>query len=309
MSNIVFSQGLYELMDSYDGFIIDQWGVLHNGIKPYDGVIDALEHLKEKNKQVIILSNSAKRADYNISRMKKLGLKPSLYDQVVTSGEVTWTGLKEQKMPPFENIGKKCYLISRSGDKELLEGLDIELVSNIEDAQFILITSIDSKSCSIEDMDKDLKKAVSKRIPAICANPDVVTVFGHERMPGPGAIAQRYQELGGAAHYIGKPHKTIFRHSVSLFKKVIPSKILVIGDSIQHDIAGGMGVDIDTAFIEGGIHSSSFKKGMTPDQKRKTMEHIIQSYGGIRPTLVMETLIWQTPEAALHERERARSKN
>jgi len=305
---MTFSQGLYELMDSYDGFIMDQWGVLHNGLHPYDGVIDTLNHLKHRKKQVIILSNSAKRSSDNIERLKKLGIKHGLYKAVVSAGEVTWQGLKEQKDAPFKGLGKKCYLISRPDDESLIEGLDIELVTDIEEAQFILITSFDQASTRMEALEADLKKAVGKRIPAICANPDMVTVYGHERSIGPGAIAKRYQELGGAAHYIGKPHKTIFRYCLSLFEDLIPSRILVIGDSIQHDIAGGVSVDLDTAFITAGIHASAFKPGMPVEQKRKVMEQLAQGYGDIRPTWVLDGLIWQTPEAALRERERARMK-
>jgi HAD superfamily hydrolase (TIGR01459 family) len=308
MSNMTFSHGLYELMDSYDGFIMDQWGVLHNGLHPYDGVLDSLNHLKQRKKQVIILSNSAKRSSDNIERLRRLGIKPGLYKDVVSAGEVTWRGLKEQKDAPFKGLGKKCYLISRPDDKSLLEDLDIELVTNIEQAQFILITSFDPAGMKIEDLEPIFRKAVAKHIPAICANPDMVTVYGHERSIGPGAVAQRYNELGGAAHYIGKPHKTIFRYCVSLFDKIIPSRILVIGDSIQHDIAGGVSVDLDTAFITAGIHATAFKPGMTSEQKRKILEQLAQGYGGIRPTWVLDSLTWQTPEAALRERERARMK-
>lgn len=304
----VFSQGLYELMDSYDGFILDQWGVLHHGIQPYDGVIDTLHHLKQQKKQVIILSNSAKRAEDNVERLKKLGIKPTLYRHMVTAGEVTWHGLKEQKDPPFKGLGTRCYLISRPDDRSLLEGLDLEIVQNIEEAQFILITSFDFPTMKIEDLEPILKKAVVKRIPAICANPDMVTVYGQERAPGPGAVAKRYAELGGGAHYIGKPHKAVFRYCLSLFDGIIPSRILMIGDSIQHDIIGGANVDLDTAFVTGGIHASAFKAGMSPDQKRKVTEHLCQGYGETRPNLILDGLIWQTPEAALRERERARMK-
>ncbi len=308
MTTMTFCQGLYEMMDSYDGFIMDQWGVLHNGIQPYDGVLDSLNHLKARKKQVVILSNSAKRSEDNVERLKRLGIKSSHYKAVVTAGEVTWQGLKEQKEAPFKDIGQKCFLISRPDDKALLSGLDVELVSDIEEAQFILITSFDSPTAKIEDLDVPFKLAVKKRLPAICANPDMVTVFGNERAVGPGAIAKRYHELGGAVHLVGKPHKTIFRYCLQMFDGVIPSRILVIGDSLQHDIAGGMGVTIDTAFITSGIHASAFKAGMSPEQKRKAMEHLSQSSGGIRPNWVLDSLIWQTPEAALRERERARMK-
>ncbi len=304
----MFSQGLYELMDSYDGFIMDQWGVLHNGVAAYDGVIDTLNHLKQRKKQVIILSNSAKRSDDNVERLKKLGIKPTMYKEVVTAGEVTWQGLKEQKDPPFKGLGNKCYLISRPDDFALLDGLPIERVHDIEEAQFILITGFDSTNNKLEDLDPVFKRAVIKRLPAICANPDMVTVYGHERALGPGAVAKRYHELGGMAHLIGKPHKTIFRHCLGLFDGVIPSRILMIGDSMQHDVAGAMAVDVDTAFITQGIHSSQFKPGLSVEQKRKVMEHLAQVYGGIRPNWVLDSLVWQTAEAALRERERARMK-
>lgn len=308
MSTMTLCSGLYELMDSYDGFIMDQWGVLHNGLQAYDGVLETLNHLKQRKKQVVILSNSAKRSEDNVERLKKLGIKPALYKAVVTAGEVTWQGLKQQADAPFKDIGNKCFLISRPDDRALLSGLDVEVVEDIEEAQFILITGFDSPNKKLEDLDADFKKAVVKRLPAFCANPDMVTLYGHERAVGPGAVAKRYHELGGMAHLIGKPHKTIFRYALGLFDNIIPSRVLVIGDSLQHDIAGAIGVDLDGAFITSGIHASAFKGDMSSEQKRKVMEHLAQSYGGIRPNWVLDSLVWQTAEAALRERERARMK-
>jgi HAD superfamily hydrolase (TIGR01459 family) len=274
-------------------------------LHPYDGAVDALNHLKQRKKQVVILSNSGKRSDDNVERLKKLGIKPSLYKAVVSAGEVTWQGLKEQKEAPFKGLGAKCYLIARDGDRSLLRDLDIEVVEDVADANFILITGFDSHM-KVDDLDPVFRKAVAKKIPAICANPDMITVYGHERGVGPGAVAKKYHELGGMAHLIGKPHKTIFRYCLQMFEDVIPSRILVIGDSLQHDIAGGIGADLDAAFVASGIHAGAFKPGMSDEQKRKTMEHLCQGYGGIRPTWVLDSLVWQTPEAALRERERAR---
>ncbi len=308
MSETDFCKGLYELTDSYDGFILDQWGVLHNGVQPYEGVIDALEHLRRHRKQVIILSNSAKRSAYNVERLKQLGFRQNLFQHVVTAGEVTWQGLKDRKDGIFQSIGKRCYLITRGNDKSLLQGLEhIELVAEVEESDFILITGTDAPQKTLEDYEPLLRKATARRIPAVCANPDMITVFGNEQAMGPGAIAKRYQELGGVAHFIGKPHKHIFRYCLGLFKDVIPSKVLVVGDSLYHDVAGGIAVDLDTAFVMSGIHEKMFKSGMSFDQKKKAVEHLILNYGA-RPKWVLESLIWQSAEAALRDRERARMK-
>jgi len=307
MLETAFSEGLYEFMDSYDGFIIDQWGVLHDGVKPYEGVLDVLQQLKAQKKQVVILSNSGKRSDYNKSRLKQLGFKPTTFKAVVSAGEVTWQGLKNRDTDVFDGLGENVYLINRGGDRALLEGLDINVVEQVEDANFILITGVDAPKKTIEDYEPILRQAVTKGIPAICANPDIVTLFGHERAMGPGAVAMRYQEFGGVAHFIGKPHNPIFKHCLSLFDDVMPARVLVIGDSLYHDVAGGLAMDLDTAFITSGIHAKAFKPELTSDQKHKNMEQLVQNYGA-RPNWVLNGLIWQTPAAALRERERARMK-
>ena len=133
MSKTKFCQGISDISDSYQAFILDQWGVLHNGDKPYDGVIECLKELKGRNKHIIILSNSGKRAAQNRETLSNLGITPGLYDDIVTSGELTWQGLNDQKEGVFENIGKKCFLMSRNNDRSIIDGLDeVEVVDNVE---------------------------------------------------------------------------------------------------------------------------------------------------------------------------------
>ena len=300
VGNTSFCDGLYDLVDSYDGFILDQWGVLHDGIKPYDGILNALRQLKANNKQVIILSNSGKRSDYNKQRLAELGFKKTMYKEVISAGEVTWQGLKNRDEGIFKELADKkyCYLISRANDRSLLEGLDdIEVVDDIDDAEFILITGTDAPAKSIDDYEPILRQAAVRRIPAFCANPDEVTVFGNERAMGPGAIAKKYQEFGGVSHMIGKPYAPIFKHCINMFDDIIPSRMVMIGDSLYHDVAGANAIDMDSVFITGGLHAKEFKKLSTEEEKHRHVEHLIKQYVA-RPLWVMESLIWQSPEAA-----------
>ncbi|MCD8497905.1 MAG: hypothetical protein LRZ85_07400 [Alphaproteobacteria bacterium] len=124
-------QGISDISDSYSGFIIDQWGVLHDGEKPYDGVVECLKELKARGKYIIILSNSGKTADSNKERLKQIGIPSTLYNDIVTSGEMTWQGLQAQDEGIFKGLGKNCYLISRGGDKSILEGVDISVVDDL----------------------------------------------------------------------------------------------------------------------------------------------------------------------------------
>ena len=82
------------------------------------------------------LGDSGKTADANKDRLKKIGIGPSLYDVIVTSGEMTFRGLRDQNEGFFTDLGRNCYLMSRGGDRSIVDGLDIEIVDDINDADF-----------------------------------------------------------------------------------------------------------------------------------------------------------------------------
>lgn len=293
-----FCKGISDISDSYNAFIIDQWGVLHDGEKPYDGVIDCLKELKRRKKYIIILSNSGKRAEANKERLKGLGIGPTLYDEIVTSGEVTWTGLQQQNEGFFENIGKRCYLISRGNDRSYVDGLDIDLVENIEDAEFLLITGSDAPEKNlVDDYEPILKKAIRKRLKAICANPDSRGLIGKNNVMGPGMIARRYQDFGGVVHYIGKPHQPIFKHCVSLLQKqdIYPGQTVTIGDTMAHDILGSSAANIDTCLTMCGLHYGSFKACKDRTDLNRAINVLALQYNNVRPKFLVDRLKWGDP--------------
>ena len=72
----------------YDGFILDQYGVLHNGEHPLPGVLETLRELKQKSKKLIILSNTSSPAKSTLDKLRKLGFDPEWFDSgAVTGGE------------------------------------------------------------------------------------------------------------------------------------------------------------------------------------------------------------------------------
>lgn len=296
MSKTKFCQGISDISDSYNAFILDQWGVLHNGEKPYDGVIDCLKELKSRNKYVIILSNSGKRAEENAETLKNLGIGPSLYDTIVTSGEMTWQGLHDQADGVFKDIGKKCFLLSRGGDRSIVNGLkDIQVVDDIEDADFLLISGSDAPEKTMVDYyEPILKAAIRKRLKAICANPDNRALIGNSYTIGPGMIARRYEDFGGVVSYIGKPHKPIFQHCIKLLqtKGIYPGDTVMIGDTMAHDIMGAAAVEIDTCLVKCGIHWGAFKEARSLAEVDKILNVLIMQYHNIRPTYLVNMLQW-----------------
>jgi HAD superfamily hydrolase (TIGR01459 family) len=295
MAKTKFCQGISDISDSYSAFILDQWGVLHNGEHVYEGVIDCLKELKSRKKHIIILSNSGKRAEQNRERLKELGIGPSLYDELVTSGEIAWQGLKDQNEGVFKNIGTKCFLMSRGGDKSIVEGLDVELVSNIEDADFMMISGSDApEKTMVNYYEPLLKIAIRKRLKAICANPDSRALIGDNYVLGPGMIARRYEDFGGVVHYIGKPHKPIFQHCIKLLqaKEIYPGQTVMVGDTMAHDIIGAAGMDIDTCLVKNGIHYGAFKNCTSPADVDRALNILVLQYHNVRPTYLVNRLHW-----------------
>ncbi len=292
-----FCSGISDISDSYSGFILDQWGVLHDGKKPYEGVVECLKELRTRKKYIIILSNSGKRADVNKERLKKLGIGPSLYDQIVTSGEMTWQGIHDQSEGFFEGLGKKVYVISRGGDRSIVDGLDVEVVDDPALADFLIISGADSPDKTLEDYEPILKIAVRKQMTALCANPDSRGLMGNQNIMGPGTLARRYQDFGGVVHYIGKPHQPIFKHCVKILqdKGIYPGQTIMIGDSITHDIMGGNLINIDTCLTKTGLHSSSFSAATTPAGMDRALTMLAGQYNNIRPSYLVDSLKWGNP--------------
>ena len=50
--------GLAALADQYDGYIIDLWGTVHDGVQPYPGAVDCLQALRASGKKIVMLSNN-----------------------------------------------------------------------------------------------------------------------------------------------------------------------------------------------------------------------------------------------------------
>lgn len=297
MSAIVktkFCHGISDISDTYMGFIIDQWGVLHNGERPYDGVIDCLRELRNRKKHIIILSNSGKRAEQNKERLKKIGIGPSLYDEILTSGEMTWQGLKSQNDGFFKGLGKKPYVISRGGDTSIVDDLDMEIVSDVKKASFLMISGTDAPAKTMDDYDPILKAAARARLTALCANPDSLGVMGAGYIMGAGTLARRYQDFGGVVHYIGKPHQPIFQQCIRMLqaKEIYPGHTVIIGDTMAHDVLGGWLVNIDSCLVKGGLHAPAFQNASTPLETNRALNLLINQYNKIRPKYLVDTLQW-----------------
>jgi HAD superfamily hydrolase (TIGR01459 family) len=288
-----FCSGLADLASRYRGFIVDQWGVLHDGARPYADALDCLARLRQAGKRIVLLSNSGKRTALNRARLSEIGLDAALYDALVTSGEATWRALAERTEPFFRSLGRRCILWSRSGDRSTVAGLPLEVVERVEDADFLLLAGVED-AARLEDFGAELEAAAARGLPMVCANPDIVAVhpdggFGM----APGALAHHYEQLGGHVRYVGKPHRPIYDTCLQALGDVTRAEVLTIGDSIAHDVAGGAAMELDTALIMSGIHSRMFDLTRGGAANRAALEQLAREYG-VLPRWVLPRFAWRT---------------
>ncbi len=284
MNSAKYILGIEQIVDNYEIFILDQWGVMHDGKDGYYHAIECVESIKKKNKILVIISNSSKRKKDSKNSLPLLGFDSSYFDEVMTSGEMIWQALANTLNNYGNNLKKFFYMCDESDENAsvYLQGLNnIEAVQNISEADFILACTPYSKFQPLDYVPL-LEKAYKKNILMFCANPDFETVEKDAKNKFcMGTIAQLYEDLGGRVIILGKPSKEIYLEATKEFVKIPKNKIIAVGDSIFHDVKGANNFGIDSVLITTGIHSKYFSQN-TPvwqDNKNKLLkERIVPTY-------------------------------
>jgi len=291
MSVTTFADRFGDIAERYQGFIIDQWGVLHDGGEPYPGAIDCLKALRAMDVRIVLLSNSGKRAAFNTARLADMGYDAGLYDDVVTSGEACWQALHDRDDPAFAELGKRCYLWARGGDQSHVEGLDLDAVDDARKADFLFLAGVPDYA-EIETYLSVLEVGAARGLPLICANPDIIAIYPNGgRGMAPGGVAKRYEEMGGKAIYVGKPHRPVYELCLKKLGGLSKDSILGIGDSLQHDIAGGNGAGIDTLLLTHGVLRDAFAAAEDEAARQGALDKLEEEYRA-RPRWVLPSFLW-----------------
>jgi HAD superfamily hydrolase (TIGR01459 family) len=262
--------GMREVAPDYDGFILDLWGVVHDGVAPMPGALECLRALMERGKRIALLSNAPRRADDVVRRIAEIGVPEDLYHHVMSSGEEAWLHLYRRDDPFYAALGQRCLHIGSERDLEIREGLGLEFVDTVEEAQFILNTGPAGWDDVIQDYEPLLRPALARDLPMICANPDLVVMRGSTLHLCAGGLAKWYEEAGGRVRWHGKPFRSVYDTCLGLLGIDGRSRVLAVGDSLRTDIAGAGAAGLDSILIAGGIHAQEFGMvdGQTPDPAR-----------------------------------------
>ncbi|KAL3520452.1 hypothetical protein ACH5RR_018601 [Cinchona calisaya] len=294
--------GIQQLAESrqFKGWLLDQFGVLHDGRKPYPGAISTLEKLANYGAKMVIISNSSRRASTTLEKLKSLGFDPSLFVGAITSGELTHQNLQRSDDAWFAALGKSCiHMTWKDRGAICLEGLGLQVVENVEEAEFILAHGTEALGLSsggaapmkLEDLETVLKECAAKSIPMIVANPDFVTVEARDLRVMPGTLAAKYEKLGGEVKWMGKPDKIIYIAAAQM-AGIDASHCVAVGDSLHHDIKGANAAGISSAFVTGGIHATELGLHTFGEVADDSSVHALALRYDAYPSYVLPSFNW-----------------
>jgi HAD superfamily hydrolase (TIGR01459 family) len=257
MTTLHFIEQLRDLVDGVEVILSDIWGVVHNGLEAFPEACAALHAYRQQGGTVILITNAPRPADSVQRQLRKFGVADDVYDAIVSSGDLTRDFVANHP-------GKKIFWIGMERHNAVSRGLDPVIVP-LEQADYIICTGLfDDETESPEDYRDMMLQARERKLPLICANPDIVVERGDRLIYCAGAIAELYRELGGEVIFYGKPHRPIYERAMELAaerrgRPAPLNRVLAIGDSVRTDLTGALGFGIDCLFVTRGIHSKEFE--------------------------------------------------
>src|SRR6201985_3871916 len=257
MTALRFAERLRDLIGGVDVVLSDIWGVVHNGLVAFPEACEALHPFRSQGGTVILITNAPRPADSVQRQLRKLGVADETYDAIVSAGDLT-------RLYVAGHPGRKVFWLGPERDNSIHRGLD-PVLAPLQDADYIVCTGLmDEETETAEDYREMMVQACQRKLPLICANPDIVVERGDRLIYCAGAIAELYRELGGEVIFCGKPHLPIYERAMALAgarqgHQPKLGRVLAIGDSVRTDLVGAHGFGIDSLFVTRGIHAEDFE--------------------------------------------------
>jgi HAD superfamily hydrolase (TIGR01459 family) len=282
--------GVAALAERYDGFILDVWGVLHDGVTAYPGAVDTVQKLAALGKRVVALSNAPRPAEQVERRLGELGFARGFHQGVMTSGEDVWRHLQRRDDPWYASLGPRCFFLGPMKDEAMLAGIGGVRAPDVDSADYVINTGV-SFGESVETVLPELEQAARRKLPMICANPDLVVVYDGKTEICAGALAKRYEALGGTVRYHGKPFPGIYDECLAMLGLTDRSRIVAIGDGLHTDIAGARAARLAAVLVTGGINAATLGTfhGEAPDPALLAR---ICAEAGVGPDAAVPALRW-----------------
>lgn len=244
---------LKEIGSRYRAWLVDIWGVMHNGHSAFPLAASATAAFRESGGIVVLLSNSPRPSPDVQAQLRQIGVPDKAYDATVTSGDLTRYELGKYQ-------GARVFHLGPERDLPIFAGLDVTL-SDWQEADLVVCSGpFDDETETPDDYADLFRDMAARKLPMICANPDQLVERGQRLIYCAGALASAYEKAGGVVIYAGKPHLPVYDLALETITRLAGCDIgkdalLAIGDGINTDIAGAANFGIDAVFVASALHA------------------------------------------------------
>jgi HAD superfamily hydrolase (TIGR01459 family) len=270
--------GIPQLIDRYDGFLLDAYGVLVSGSGALPGAAAFLQRLRAAGKPYLVVTNDASRSPATAeARFQRMGLDVGA-ERILTSGMLladhyARAGLGGAPTIVLGTVDSRDYVRDAGGVVVDADDDSARVVVVADDDGYPFLDTVNEVvSVLFRRLDRGQETAL------VLPNPDLI----YPMRPGAfgitaGAIAGLIElcldlrQPGGGARFVplGKPHAPMFEAAARRLGDLDRRRLVMLGDQLATDILGANRFGIDSVLVETGVARAS-DVGTRADEGRPT---------------------------------------
>lgn len=247
----------FALIDRYDGFLFDAYGVLVDASGALPGAAAAIAAVRAAGKPLAVVTNDASRLpETAAARFARVGL-PIGADEVVSAGAMLAPHVAARGL-----AGARAIVLGTADAAAYARQAGLTVVAATDDAAIdALVICDDAGFDFLPGMNAALTACVracdAGRPPAlVVANPDLVFPRGGGALGFTAGTMAAMIEAVLARRYpaplrftaLGKPEPAIFAEAC---RRLGCARALMLGDQLETDVAGARAAGLDAALVEG----------------------------------------------------------
>jgi HAD superfamily hydrolase (TIGR01457 family) len=239
------------IADGYEAFLFDLDGVLYRGADPVPGAAEALARLRSLGKGIAFVTNNSGRTPQRVAeRLRAVGVDAD-------AGEVETSALTTAAVLADRGV-RSAFVVGEAGVVAALSEAGIEVAEGEPDAVDAVVVGWDRGA----DYTKLRVAAVLVQRGAglVATNPDAsFPAADGTKWPGAGALLAAIETTTGVrGEVIGKPYPPLLK---AAHARAGGGRPLLIGDRLDTDIAGAVGMGWDSLLVLTGISDARDLEG------------------------------------------------
>ena len=254
-------------------FLLDMDGTIYLGDQLFDGTVDFLERVRQKNgKYLFVTNNSSRSVTAYVKRLAGMGIESTAEDFLTSVDALIWylRGKYDDAL---------IYAFGTTTFKEQLIEAGFHITDKLEEGISLLVCGFDTE-LTFQKLE-DACILLGKGVDFLATNPDWVCPTSYGSVPDCGSVCEMlFRATGRRPKFIGKPQPEMALLSMERYGYT-PEETVLVGDRIYTDIACGVNAGIDTASVLSGegVVADIEEYGIVPAETYQNIREIFEKMG------------------------------